>query len=687
MSEKILYVGNEKVADIAPGMIGLFFEDINYACDGGISAQMIENGSFEFVEAFGFNDHYTTKNDGTYGWAPYPTSGDGASMVIKRKAPVNKVNPHFMSFTASESQRGIMNKAYDGVCMKKGKEYVVSAYLRSMDYNGPVYVYIYEGKVRNARPLVKEVLCNSVTSEWKKCEVKLVAEENIRHGKFVISMGELADDDTAETLAGHFSDEEMPVSRNNCKTGATLHIDFVSMKPGDALFGVFRRDLIEMLKDLNPGFLRFPGGCIVEGNELSNRYRWKETVGPRETRRWNWNRWAVHGNGENEFCVSKFSHYNQSYDIGYYEYFLLCEYIGAKPLPVQNVGLACQYQTHQQVEPGTKEFDMFVQDILDLIEFANGDEHSRWGSLRAKMGHKDSFGLEMLGIGNEQWETDHSKFFERYTLIEKAVHEKYPDIKLIGSAGPGVQDDHYAAAWEFYHRAAQEKGANFVYAVDEHYYRKPEWFLENNHFYDDYPRDVKVFAGEYAAHIEENTSPTKKNTLGAALSEAAFLTGVVKNADVVTLASYAPLFARIGYTQWWPDLIWFDDEGAYASPSYYVQKMFSRHMGDFTLASSLDSKNVYHVVTFDKEKKEYIIKLVNNKKKDFELKLELPEGDMISRMEVCTLACADGKGENAFNSMEKPCSVAPVKQIYEAYSGTVTVPAKSFSVIRLKKDI
>ena len=255
---------------------------------------------------------------------------------------------------------------------------------------------------------------------------------------------------------------------------------------------MFRKDLFELLKGLHPGFLRFPGGCIIEGNTLENRYRWKESVGPAEERRSNFNRWAVHETNEENGWHTQYSHYNQTLGIGYYEYFLLCELIGAKPLPVLNVGLACQYQSYELVEMDEPEFQEFVQDALDLIEFANGPADSRWGSVRARMGHPEPFGMTMVGIGNEQWQTDKIDFFARYRAFEEAIHAKYPDMKLIGSAGPDITSERYELAWDFYKKEVPAK-ENFCYAVDEHYYVKPEWFYEHTDFYDGYPRDCLLY--------------------------------------------------------------------------------------------------------------------------------------------------------------------------------------------------
>lgn len=661
--EITLKIEGTRGAKINKGMFGVFYEDINYCCDGGISAEQLENAAFEFVEALGYKDNYSTKYDGLYGWIAYPTNADGAKLDIERVNPVSKNAPHYLVFEPGVEQNAFANKAYDGVYLREGMSYHVSAYLRSDSYTGGVRVKI--GSQECA-------LTEKVTSEWKKYEVSFTASKMQRHELFVVEL-------EAEKI----------------KAGDTICADFFSLVADDAVCGVFRRDIVELLKSMKPGFMRFPGGCIVEGNKLSNSYRWKNTVGSREERIRNWNRWAVHGNEEKPFAAGKFSHYNQSYDIGYYEYFLLCEYIGAKPLPVQNVGMACQYQSTQMVSPDSNDFMEYVQDVLDLIEFANGDVNTRWGSLRTEMGHPASFNLEMIGIGNEQWETENSRFFERYSRFEKAVHEKYPEIKLIGSAGPDVKSDYYKAAWAFYrsHGADNAHGGsgenNFVYAVDEHYYCPPRWFIDNDDFYDNYPRNVKVFAGEYAAHIEGETEDGSRNTLGAALAEAAFLTGVERNADVVALASYAPLFARVGYEQWSPDLIWFDDATCFGTPSFYVQAMYSHDMGGYVVKSRFDGERekIYQTVSYDEETHELIIKLVNYGMDNYVVNVDT-DGYTPDYRKVQCYIMGEDDGE-AHNDIEhqRRIRVYDLKVEHSGEpEGRFSVRAHSFGVFRVKAE-
>ena len=462
----------------------------------------------------------------------------------------------------------------------------------------------------------------------------------------------------------------------------TVDFDFISMMPADAVCGIFRPDLANKLKEIKPGFLRFPGGCIIEGNNLDNRYQWKKSIGPKETRTFNWNRWAVHNTREEDGYVGPFSHYGQTLGVGYFEYFLLCEYIGAKPLPVMNVGLACQYQSTQQVPMDTPEFQEFIQDALDLIEFANGGTDTKWGAIRAEMGHPEPFDMDYIGIGNEQWQTEEVDFFGRYERFEKAIHEVYPEMRLIGSAGPDVITDRYTRAWEWIH-ARVEDNPNFVYAVDEHYYVAPKWLYENVHFYDNYPRTAKVFAGEYAAHIPGRAGKfncPEANSFEAALAEAAFLTGVERNADVVVMASYAPLIARLGSTQWSPDLIWFDDKGCYGTPSYYVQKLYCQYMGNNSLETEASGDKLYASATYCDKCCKYVIKVVNASDQPAEVQVELnADSPVVLNGDYKCLQMTAGMDEE--NSVDEPEKVSPKEIVLSFENGKVTVPGHSFHVI------
>lgn len=672
-----LTISRKKGVPISEGMTGLFFEDINYAADGGLYAEMIENRSFEFLDCYGDRGDYYVKQDCGFGWSPV---GDARScrMEYVMGSPLHRNNPHYLRFTALQEGQGFANRAYSGIFMEKGKEYKVSFYARTAAFEGNALVQVREGEEVCAHAAVAlRHAVGDAGQVWNRYELVLKSEKDIRAGAFVILL----------------------------EKAGVVEFDFISMMPGDAVAGIFRRDLFEKLRDMHPGFIRFPGGCIVEGNTLENRYRWKESVGRPESRRGNFNRWAVHGTNSENGWHTEYSHYNQTLGLGYFEYFLLCELVGARALPVLNVGLACQYQSYELVPREDPAFQEFVQDALDLIEFANGGQDTPWGRLRAKMGHPRPFGLTLLGIGNEQWQTEEVDFFERYQIFEKAIHEKYPEMKLIGSAGPDVLTDRNKQAWDFYRQAAAEN-PDFCYAVDEHYYMKPQWFYEHLDFYDQYPRDVKVFSGEYAAHPISGMNRADANTLEGALAEAAFLTGVERNADVVVLSSYAPLFARLGYAQWSPDLIWFDEENVYCSPSYFVQKLYSENAGTVTVPMDgqdrlLAGKGIYVSLTLNEKTGEYILKAVNPDPEQKELALCTESGKPLCGRALLQIMTEEEKGwpeaeagqpgtlsgqaqEEAGPALNRRFlpERAGIRTSELSLNGTLSLPPRSFCVVR-----
>ncbi len=560
-------ITGEKGAEINRDMIGLFFEDINYAADGGLYAEMIENRSFEAM----YNDNKTFNPvyDGGWAWREYP-DGKG-ELVLKSDEPLNANNTHYLEFNAARGS--FANAAYDGLAMRKGMVYHGSFYAKTKDYAGAVKI----SAIKDGREIVAAEV-DKLSADWTKHEFDMTATEDVRGADFVI------------TLDG----------------AGTVDFDMVSLMPDDTVCGVFRSDLVKMLKDINPGFLRFPGGCIIEGYDLNNRYNWKDSIGDVAQRKENWNRWDLHTDGYN--------HYNQTLGLGFYEFFELCEYLGCEAVPVVNMGMACQFQTSELVPVGSDEFNQYVRDALDLIEFANGDVNTTYGAIRAAMGHPEPFNLTMMGLGNEQWSTPENQLRARFEAFEAAIHEKYPDMKLIGTSGPDVNSGGWRWAWNWI-REDEAKNDNFVYAVDEHYYMTPSWFLQNTDFYDSYDRGTNVFAGEYASRTRNLPNDPEANTLYTALTEAAYFTGLERNSDVVKMSCYAPLFARVGYTQWSPDLIWFDDVSCYGSPSYYVQKMNSNNMGDYNVGYEIkegsSDNGMFSNVSYDGENEELIIKLVN----------------------------------------------------------------------------
>lgn len=642
-------VSNEKKVKINQGMIGLFFEDINYAADGGLYAEMIENRSFSFVKAMGdFNDYYTVP-DPLYGWSLKGFESEQYKMVSG--SPLSEANSQYLRLECTKKGNSLSNKAYEGMCLKKGEKYNVLIWGRTVSYEGDFLVNVFKNNESFGTGKISSIeFCDEKYNFWKLYSFSFEATDNVKEAEFELSFEGIG----------------------------TIEIAYISVIPDNAVLGIFRKDLYDMLKDLHPGFMRFPGGCIVEGNTLSNRYNFKETLKPTWERKTNWNRWAVHGNNKENKFESSYAWYNQSYGMGFYEFFLLCESINAKPLPVLNVGFACQYQSKEMVSIDSEEFEAFLQDALDLIEFANGPVDTKWGSLRAKMGHPDTFNLECIGIGNEQWQTERADFFERYSAFEKTIHKKYPLIKLIGSAGPDITSERYTKAWDFYRSNKNRK--NFVFALDEHYYVKPEYLFEHNDFYDNYDRDIKVFSGEYAAHPACDMNRPDANTLWGALSEAAFLTGVERNADLVVLASYAPLFARLNYAQWSPDMIWFDSETSYGSPSYYVQKMYANNMGDYTIniedLSAAINEGLYYSLSFDTKSSERILKIVNSNEKEVKIDLDIV-GKHNKEIKAITLT---GPNKDSYNSILNKATV--FEDVYTTDAENLILKPLSFNVFR-----
>lgn len=689
---------------ISSEMIGLFFEDINFAADGGLYAEMIENRSFEAKDAIGVVNYSYTMDDPGYAWEPvYGAEEKKPSMQYVSGSPVSENNPHYLRFTAYESGQGFANRAYDGITLRKGMAYHVSFYARVVSYEGEkLQVCVKkdgktfaQGETVVVKPIpyvpfsdltvdmvvdyppiarrieaIKQIDRSTHCREkdWKKYEVTITVQEDVRGALFEIL----------------FEDKGI------------IEFDLISMIPDDAVAGVFRKDLFDALKDIHPGFIRFPGGCIVEGVSLMYRYQWKNTIGDVKDRKVIPNLWAFAEEGDKKNIESdplglearrKESHYSQTFGIGFYEYFLLCELLEAKPLPVLNIGTACQFRSTEIVNENSDEFDEYIQDALDLIEFANGLTDTKWGNLRASMGHPAPFGLDMVAIGNEQWNTEFLNVNSRYVKFEKAIHFHYPEMRLLGSAGPIFGIPVFDQLWDFCREQAKAQ-PDFCYAMDEHYYMPPTWFYDHVNVYDSYPREVGVFAGKYAAHTDD-----KENTIESALAEAAFMTGLEKNADVIKLVSYAPLFNRIGHSQWKPDLIWFDDQKVYFTPNYYVQKMFGNNMGTHTIdmegqEKELSEEGIYLSLS-EKElecvgekttSNEFIIKVVNRNKTEYTLPLSDKDGEPLCvSATIQTLICGGEKEEN----LPEPAAVEVKKMELD---GKLILPAESFTVCRWKID-
>jgi alpha-N-arabinofuranosidase len=612
---------------VSPTLHGIFFEDINFGADGGIYPQRIKNGSFEFSP------------DPMVGWSKTTENRAGGVLSLMDEKPLNANNPHYMRLTVLDGGDGfgINNEGFHGIGVKKGDKYIFSVYARSA---GPevmaLSISIRDGKDR----IIGSGEVSGFTGEWKQysCVIESAATVEKAHVR----------------IAG-----EHPGS---------VDLDMVSLFPqktwGNRPNGL-RPDLVQLLKDLHPKFLRFPGGCIVEGRFLSNRYQWKNTIGDLSQRKLIWNRW----NSEFEHRLAP--DYFQSFGLGFFEYFQLCEDIGAKPLPILNCGMACQFNSGELAP--MDQLDQYIQDALDLEEFANGSPDTTWGKKRAEMGHPAPFNLDRIGIGNEQWGP---QYFERYAPFAKAIREKKPNLKIVAAAGPFPEGREFDYAWK--------KLAHLpVDFVDEHYYAKPDWFFANTHRYDRYDRKgPKIFAGEFAAQSVGTGSPLNKNNWECALSEAAFMTGLERNADVVEMSSYAPLFAHVEGWQWTPNLIWFDNLRSYGTPSYYVQQMFGAQLGNTILPISFgeDSKDLYGCATRDDSTGDVILKLVNDRPVAVPMEINLGAMNVISG--TATVLSADDLA--AQNSLDEPTKVAPVETALKDLNGPIKYDLPKYSLVVLR---
>lgn len=502
-------------------LYGIFFEDLNHAADGGLYAEMVRNRSFEFAAIDNPSYH------GLTAWES--VEGDGqVKLVLETGNAVCEKNPHYlgMDILAPGRDVGVQNLGFgSGMFWQEGAGYRFSCYAkREQDFDGPLIV-----SLRGKNGEVYAAADFTVSDVWEKYELELKTEKTDSCGRLAV------------TAAGR----------------GKVYLDFVSLFPKDTYKGRrngMRRDLAELLEAMHPKFMRFPGGCLTHDGALDPdvrdaMYRWKNTVGPveqRPARRSNWG-------------------YNQTLGLGFFEYFQFCEDIGAKPLPVISPG----YDPHHKRAAALDRMQPWIAEALDLIEFANGSSDTGWGAVRARMGHEEPFGLEYLGIGNEEVG---EAFFERFEIVYRAVREKHPEIKIIGTSGPFCAGSEYERGW-----ACARK--NWVDFVDEHYYMSPEWFLANCHRYDGFSKkDPKVFLGEYASW---------GNTWYNALVESAFMICLEKNAHAVGLACYAPMLCHADYVNWKPDMIWFDNHRSYGTANYYVQKMFMRHQGETGLWSGL----------------------------------------------------------------------------------------------------
>ncbi len=593
-------------ARISPTMWGIFFEDINYGADGGLYPERVKNRSFEFPNPL-------------MGWRASGTDGGARAVTVCEDDPIGTRNRHYARITSvGIGTVTLANEGFFGMGVERGAEFTFSVYGRSPDAKPPTLEFELVGAdgKRLASGSIK-----GFKTEWKQFE---------------------------KTITASATD---PKARLNLiVTGkGTLDLDLVSLYPKKTFKNHgLRPDMAQMLADLKPGFMRFPGGCIVEGHWLTNRYQWKTTIGPVAERKLIMNRW------NDEFKHRPSPDYYQSFGLGFYEFFQLCEDIGCEPLPILNCGMACQFNSGELCP--LDQLDPYIQDALDLIEFANGPVTSTWGAKRAAMGHPKPFNMKLLGIGNEQWL---QQYIDRYTAFAKVLKAKHPEIKLVSSAGPGPDDDKFKFAWP----KLRELNADIV---DEHCYARPDWFLNNATRYDKYDRNgPKVFMGEYAAQSDKTVSVNNRNNWECALAEAAYMTGLERNADVVVMSSYAPLFGNVEGWQWRPNLIWCDNLRSYGTPNYYVQQLFSRNRGDRVLPVQLsgalpkekDQPRFYATAARDDKSGEVILKVVNATAAPVETSVNLSGVTKPGRKATVTLLIGALADENSF---ESPRKVAPV---------------------------
>jgi alpha-L-arabinofuranosidase len=620
-----LVVNTGKIgAEIQPTMYGVFFEDINYGADGGLYAELVKNRSFEFPQRL-------------MGWK---TSG---KVELLTGGPFER-NPHYLRLSDPghpHKRTCIENEGYFGIGIQQGEEYRFSVWARLPDQKSSSKIRIElvnPGSSGESHTIAAQEL-TIYSGEWKKYQVTLKSQTTEVRAKLRI-----------------FLASPHPVD-----------LEHVSLFPVDTWKkreNGLRNDLVQALADLHPGVFRFPGGCIVEGTDLETRYDWKNTIGPVENRPLNENRWHY------TFPHRFYPDYYQSYGLGFYEFFLLSEEIGAEPLPVVSCGLACQFQNdHPEAHVPVAELQSYIQDALDLIEFANGDAHSTWGKIRAEMGHPEPFNLKFLGIGNEQWGTEYPEHLEPFI---KAIRKSHPEIRLIGSSGPNSEGAQFDYLWP------EMKRLN-VDLVDEHFYRPESWFLSQGNRYDNYDRrGPKVFAGEYACHGKGK----KWNHFYASLLEAAFMTGLERNADLVHMATYAPLFAHVDGWQWRPDMIWFDNLNSVRTASYYVQQLYAQNRGTNVLSLTMNGKPVagnedqnglFASAVWDKPAKAIIVKIINTSGKSQPVSLSFDGLKKNEGLKDGTCIQLQSVALEQDNTLQQPTLILPQKR-------NVTINSKQLEI-------
>ena len=626
----------KKAKTISDKLIGIFFEDINYGADGGLYAELVQNRDFEYVPA----DHRGDKNwNATYAWEM--PDKDKGSFGVSTMNPIHPNNQHYLTAKAKAGGYRIINNGYDGIPVKSADNYLFSM------------------KAHSKTPV--GVIVSLITPDGT----------TLASDRIAVSSGDWEEYTTSLRPVSDCNDARLQLT---IEAPTTVNFDMVSLFPEDTFMGRkngLRKDLAQTLADMHPRFMRFPGGCVAHGDGVDNIYDWKGSIGPLEARKPLPNIWRYH----------------QSRGLGYYEYFLFCEDIGAEPLPVLAAGVPCQnsgtsaHHSHdaitkrgQQGGIPMEEMDAYVQDVLDLIEYANGDPSTTWGEKRAEAGHPEPFNLKYIGIGNEDMITE--VFTERFKMIYDAVKKAHPEVEVVGTVGPFYEGSDYDAGWQL----ARELD---IPLVDEHYYVAPGWMIYNQDYYDEYKRGgTRVYLGEYAAHV-----PGRKSNMETALAEALYLTSVERNGDIVEMTSYAPLLARKGHTQWTPDLIYFDNAGVYPTTDYYTQKLFGNNTGSQYIPAetklNVDNEKaqarVGSSILYDEATGDYIVKLVNLLPKAVDANVDL-SGLKINAKSKISAQILAGDPEDR-NATPRPIDI----RLKTATRLDYQMPPYSLTIVRIAK--
>ena len=613
---------------ISPNLVGIFFEDISYAADGGLYAELLQNRDFE----------YNRLDRGEWNAQSFwHLDGNGTQWDIATERPIHKNNEHYAVLTTTSVGASLMNDGHDGIVVRKGEKYNLTIFIKKLEGAGKVKVSIIDG----SNVLAETTL--SGAADWKQCKAVLTAKADCDKAKLAVE----------------------PLQKGK------VAVDFVSLFPQKTFknrTNGLRPDLAQLLADMHPKFVRFPGGCVSHGQGLDNMYRWIYTVGPLWERK----------------QISNIWNYHQSMGLGFFEYFQFCEDIGAEPLPVLPAGVPCQNSARNghgqqgglpfkgedfkvKVTEDLPTMEEYLQELLNLIEWANGDpKTSKWAKMRADAGHPKPFNLKYLGVGNEDLISD--VFAERFAFLNRGIKAKYPDIQVVGTVGPFFEGSDYEFGWKL---ARQEN----VDIVDEHYYVDPGWYIHNQDFYDRYDRNgTKVYLGEWAS---------RNNKWENALVEALHLTNLERNADVVVMSSYAPLFCKDGHSNWNPDLIYFNNTGARPTPGYYVQKAFGVNNGveyipsDLSLRGNQDVRLRINASIVKADNGDLIVKLVNLLPASVSIRADLGNLAGYDTQNAQWSTMTGNPGDGAVTPAESTKSVESQM--------TITLDKYSFTVIRIKK--